>query len=140
MLIKRIGKHTLPLPKRQTLGAAAYDLQASDNLVVGGGGEQALIPTGFAWSIPRGYVGIVKDRSGLAVKKEINTHAGVIDSDYRGEIKVLIRNNGYYPFEVKKGDRIAQMLIVKHESFDLIEVSELDETERSSGGFGSTGK
>jgi len=118
--------------------SAAMDLYASESVVLEPG-EYTLVQTGIAMEIPKGYWGNVRDRSGLAAKHAIHTMAGVIDSDYRGEIKVALINLGKEIYNVAIGDRIAQMIIAKHESPTLEEVDELDETDRGEGSFGSTG-
>ena len=104
-------------------------------------GEQALIPTGIKIAIPDGYEAQIRPRSGLALNQKItipNT-PGTIDSDYRGEIRVLLRNDGEDPFTLRFGDRIAQMVFVPVVQANFIPVKALDETKRGSGGFGSTG-
>lgn len=139
MFIKKIGNHDLPIPERQTKGAAGYDLQASDDYILNAN-ERKLISTGYAWHIDDGLVGIIKDRSSMAYKYGLSTMAGVIDSDYRGEVKVLLHNTLNVYQTIKKGDRIAQMVVVPHYSDKLQLIDDLDDTSRGSGGFGSTGK
>lgn len=131
-------------PQRATDGAAGYDLFAVEDYRLDSG-ERYAYRTGVAVEIPPGYVGIIKPRSGWAVKSGIDTLAGVIDSDFRGEIKVLLicldrldTLNG--SFRVNKGDRIAQLLIVPCFTGAVEVVTELAGTERGAGGFGSTGK
>ena len=136
--VKRVGDHKLPVPRRETVEAAGFDLRSAVTWVVYPG-EQAAIPTGFAWSIPEGMVGLVRDRSGLAARGRITTTAGVIDSDYRGEITVLLRNDGDLSFKIAPGDRIAQLVVVQCLLGYCEEVSELSETARGAGGFGHTG-
>ena len=102
-------------------------------------GERAAIKTGIAMAIPVGYVGLFWDKSGVAVKRGMKTIAGVIDAGYRGEVLVGLHNLGNEPQTFNVGDKVAQMLIQKVEHFALEEVSELDETARGEGGFGSTG-
>jgi dUTP pyrophosphatase len=128
----------LPMPKRQTEGAAGYDLQSDKDFVIHSM-QRVLVPTGYAFEIPRGNVGLIEDRSSMAYKYGISTLAGVIDSDYRGEVKVLLINLGAMTYKVSKGDRIAQMIIIPHRSDELVLVDELDDFDRE-GGFGSTGK
>ena len=100
---------------------------------------KVLVGTGLAFAIPTGNYGRIAPRSGLAVKNSLHVGAGVVDSDYRGEVKVLLFNHSDIDFEVTEGDRIAQMIIEKYTMTDLCEVEELSETARGEGGFGSTG-
>lgn len=97
------------------------------------------VPTGVRVAVPPGYYGRVAPRSGLAVKKFVDVGAGVIDADYRGDIGVVLFNLSDVPFEVKRGDRIAQLVIEKISMGDVIQVESLDDTQRGDGGFGSTG-
>jgi len=136
MRIKQLSD--LPAPKRQTKGASGYDLQSDKDFVIHSM-QRVLVPTGYAFEIPVGKVGIIKDRSSMAYKHGLSVLAGVIDSDYRGEVKVLLINFGAMTYKVSKGDRIAQMVIVDHYSDGLTAVDELDDFDRN-GGFGSTGK
>ena len=117
---------------------AAFDLEADEDTFVYGYSRK-LISTGVRMAIPEGYCGIIKSRSGLAVKNSIEVGAGVVDAGYRGEIKVLLCNYGEDSFYVKPGDRIAQLLIVPVPAVTLEVVEDLDETTRSDKGFGSTG-
>ncbi len=164
-LVKRLTE-TAVLPKRGSAQAAGYDLCADVNVTVPScylnintitvdknnlcvlpvnaitnfvGTGSCLVSTGIAVKIPEGYYGRVASRSGLAVKSHLEVGAGVIDSDYRGEVKVLLRNLGSQPFEVKQGDRIAQLILEKIITPDVTEVKDLDDTVRGNGGFGSTG-
>jgi dUTP pyrophosphatase len=130
------------IPVYQTSGAAGADICAciTDPLVILPG-CRSLIPTGLAFSIPEGYEIQIRPRSGLAVKNGItclNT-PGTIDSDYRGEVKVLLINTGLDPFTVHPGDRIAQLIVAPVTQGCFYTVSQLDETARGAGGFGSTG-
>lgn len=118
--------------------SAAMDLYASEPVELEPG-EYTLVQTGIAMEIPEGYWGNVRDRSGLAAKHAIHTMAGVIDSDYRGELRVALINLGKEIYSIKVGDRIAQIIIAKHESPVLEEVEELEDTDRGEGSFGSTG-
>lgn len=134
----------LPLPAYATPGAAGLDLRAAvaaDNPLILPPGERALIPTGLAMALPPGYEAQVRSRSGLALKHGIMVlnSPGTIDSDYRGEIGVIVLNFGKIPFTVRRGDRIAQMVIAEFVQAQLVEVTELPETGRGTGGFGSTG-
>jgi dUTP pyrophosphatase len=131
----------LPLPARATEHAAGLDIVAAEDVTLAPGQRRA-VATGFAVAIPHGYELQVRPRSGLALKHGItclNT-PGTIDSDYRGEVKVILANLGSEPFEIRRGERIAQLVPapVLHANFD--EVSQLSETTRGSGGFGSTGQ
>ena len=97
-----------------------------------------MVPTGFAWEISDGLVGLVRPRSGLAMRDGLHVMAGVVDSDYRGEVKVILVNLGAYTIELDPGERIAQMVVVPHYAGGLEEVDELDNSSRGAGGFGST--
>jgi dUTP pyrophosphatase len=131
----------LPMPTYATDGAAGLDLVAAEDLTLAPGERQA-VGTGFAIAIPEGYEVQVRPRSGLALKHGItclNT-PGTIDHDYRGEVKVILANLGGEPFEVRRGERIAQLVPGPVLKAAFVEVAELGETERGSGGFGSTGR
>ena len=134
------GHH--PLPTYATPQSAGMDLRANiDESIVLHPMERRLIPTGLYMALPAGYEAQVRPRSGLALKHGItvlNT-PGTIDADYRGEIMVLLINFSNQDFVVNDGERIAQMVIAKHENADFIEVETLDETERGEGGYGHTG-
>ncbi len=119
-------------------GDAGFDLRACEELTIPAGGR-VMAPTGFRLAIPAGYVGLVWDRSGLAAKHGIHCLAGVIDSGYRGEVKVVLQNLGDRPFVVERGMRIAQMLIQPVAEAQLTRVESLEESSRGEGGFGSTG-
>ncbi len=133
----------LPLPEYAKPGDAGVDLRATADVSLPPGGGRALVPTGVAVAIPRGYAGFIQPRSGLAFKHGVtvlNT-PGLIDSDYRGELKVLLVNTDpSETFEVTRGERIAQLVIQAVEHVDFVEVDSLDETERGEGGFGHTGR
>ena len=126
-------------PTRATEAAAGYDIYCNGHYSIKPGAF-ALIGTGFAMAIPDGYVGLIWPRSGLAVKHGIDSLAGVIDSDYRGEVKVSLINLGGSLVEFKPGDRIAQMLIQPVYQQAVAVVDELPVTVRGNGGFGSTGR
>ncbi len=130
------------LPSYQTKGAAGADICACiETDVVIGVGERVMVPTGLFFEIPQGYEVQVRPRSGLAVKNGVtclNT-PGTIDSDYRGEVKVILINLGQKPFTVKNGDRIAQIVVSPVEQASFCKVDVLSSTERGEGGFGSTG-
>jgi dUTP pyrophosphatase len=134
----------LPLPAYQTAGSAGLDLRAAlpeAEPVTLAPGERALIPTGLALAVPQGWEAQVRPRSGLAVKHGVtclNT-PGTVDSDYRGEVHALLVNLGQAPFEVRRGERIAQLVVARHERAVWREVDRLDDTDRGAGGFGSTG-
>ena len=132
----------LDLPSYETAQSAGMDLAAAvDEPLTLQPGERALVPTGLAIALPDGYEAQVRPRSGLAVRHGItlpNT-PGTIDADYRGEIKVIVINLGDAAFEIVRGMRIAQMIVAPVTRAELVEVSELPETERGAGGFGSTG-
>ena len=130
----------LPLPAYATAGAAGMDVVSAEDVTIAPGARHA-VATGLALAIPQGYEIQVRPRSGLALKHGItvpNT-PGTIDSDYRGELKVILINHGAEPFAIARGDRVAQLVLapVVHAAWD--EVAELDATERGEGGFGSTG-
>lgn len=131
----------LPLPDYATAGAAGMDVVAAEDATLAPG-ARAAIATGFALAIPNGYEVQVRPRSGLALKYGVtclNT-PGTIDSDYRGEVKVILANLGQEPFVVGRGDRIAQLVPAPVLRADLVEVDSLDATTRGAGGFGSTGR
>lgn len=132
----------LPLPMYSTSGSAGMDVHAalSGPMTIPPGGV-AMIPTALSIALPAGLECQVRSRSGLAAKHGVFTlnSPGTIDSDYRGEIKVILANFGAAPFTVNRGDRIAQLVVARYETVQWNEVSSLDETERGAGGFGSTG-
>jgi dUTP pyrophosphatase len=131
----------LPLPRYATHGAAGMDVVAAEELTLAPGARHA-VATGFAMAIPEGYEVQVRPRSGLALKHGVtclNT-PGTIDSDYRGEVKVILANLGDAPFPIARGDRIAQLVPAPVQRASLDEVAELDATARGAGGFGSTGR
>jgi len=128
------------IPTRGSDGSVGYDLYSVVDTVVPCQAGNALVGTGIAVRIPDGCYGRVAPRSGLAVKHCIQVGAGVIDPDYTGEIKVVLFNHGTEDFEIKKGDRIAQLILERCETPIIKEIGLLDETLRGSDGFGSTGK
>ncbi len=140
--IKRLDPD-LALPAYAKEGDAGADLVARENVTLAPGGGRALVATGAAIAIPEGYAGFVQPRSGLALKHGVtclNT-PGLIDSGYRGELKVLLVNTDpSTPFEVVRGERIAQLVIQRVEAAHFVEVDELDDSSRGEGGFGSTGQ
>lgn len=162
MKIQVIKTTTNELPSYGSVEAAGCDLRADlwsikekflfdteivrneDNTVKGlliQPGGRALISTGLQIALPVGYEAQIRPRSGLALKNGISVvnSPGTIDSDYRGDIGIILINHGFEPFMVEQGDRIAQMVIIKHEQAEFVEVQELDETSRGDGGFGHTG-
>lgn len=142
MKIKVVNRSPHALPVHQTKHAAAVDVTAYlDKPVVLAPFERALIPTGLAIALPPGYEAQLRPRSGLALKHGISivNAPGTIDADYRGEIGVILINLGSAPFEVKNGERIAQMVVAKHETVEWQAVPTLDTTARGAGGFGHTG-
>jgi len=131
----------IELPQAQNRGDAGYDLRSSQDLSIAPG-ERAIVPTGIAIAIPIGYGGFVQPRSGLAAKNGISVlnSPGLIDSGYRDELKViLINTDKNETFEIKRGDRIAQLVIQKYETVQWNIVDDLEDSERGTGGFGSTG-
>lgn len=143
--IKRLAHADgLPLPAYQSQGAAGLDLCAAvptDQPVVLDPGERQLIPTGFALALPTSAEAQIRPRSGLALKKGVTVlnSPGTIDSDYRGEIGIILINHGNEPFSIQRGDRIAQMVIAPVSQARFRETDDLDRTERGAGGFGSSG-
>lgn len=139
--VKKLRENAI-LPSYMTEHAAGMDLHAAlDQPLVVTPGGRTLVPTGLALEIPVGFEGQVRPRSGLALKKGLSlpNSPGTIDADYRGELGVIIINLGSEPVTIEAGDRIAQLIIAPVERVALLEVVDLDDTERSSGGFGHTG-
>lgn len=142
MVVKIINKSHHPLPQYATPQSAGMDLRANlEEPVTLAPLERKLIPTGLYMALPAGYEAQVRPRSGLAIKKGITVlnSPGTVDADYRGEVCVILVNLSNEPFVVEDGERIAQMVIAKHEQPELVEVDTLDETERGAGGFGHSG-
>jgi|EP00945_MAST-04E_sp_MAST-4E-sp1_P003802 dUTP pyrophosphatase len=135
--IKRLSENAI-IPTRGSPLSAGYDLCAAVPTVVPARGK-ALVKTDLAMIVPSTCYGRIAPRSGLAWKKHIDIGAGVIDADYRGPVGVVMFNHGDSDLEVKHGDRIAQLVLEKISYADIVEVADLDETERGAGGFGSTG-
>ena len=132
----------LPLPAYAKPGDAGVDLIAAEDLVLLPGGGRALVPTGIAVAIPRGYAGFIQPRSGLALKHGVtclNT-PGLIDADYRGELQVILVNLSERPFRIRRGERIAQLVVAPIAPTEAVEVVALEATARGAGGFGSTGR
>lgn len=142
MKIKIINKSKHPLPQYQTQGSSGMDLRANlDKKIILKSLERTLVPTGIYIELPQGYEAQIRARSGLALKKGLSLPNGIgtIDSDYRGELKIIFVNLGKEDIEINDGDRIAQMVIMKIERPEIEEVEILGDTERSRGGFGHTG-
>lgn len=142
MKIKIVKENSFKLPEYETKGSAGVDLQAFvESPIVLKTMERALVPTGLYVELPEGYEAQIRARSGLAIKHGISLVNGIgtIDSDYRGEIKVILINLGNNDFTINNGDRIAQMVIIKHERAEFELVENLNETKRGAGGFGHTG-
>jgi len=137
LLVKRLVP-TARAPTRGSAFAAGYDIYASSPRTIPARGK-GLVETGISMAAPAGTYGRIAPRSGLAVKSFIDTGAGVIDADYRGEVKVLLFNHSAVDFEVKEGDRIAQLVLERIYTPDVMVVEELEESVRGAGGFGSTG-
>lgn len=143
MKVKIINKSHHQLPQYATSQSAGVDLRANlSESVTLQPLQRALIPTGLFISLPVGYEAQVRPRSGLAIKKGITVlnSPGTIDADYRGEICIILVNLSNEPFVVNDGERVAQMVIARHEQAEWVEVETLDETERGAGGFGHSGK
>lgn len=143
MLIKIVNKSTHPLPQYKTSGSAGIDLKANITAPMTlKPFERILVPTGLFMSIPGGYEGQIRGRSGLALNNGISLANGIgtIDSDYRGEIKVILINLGNEDFEIQNGDRIAQFVLSKYEKIEFKEIEILEDTTRGQGGFGHTGR
>ena len=135
----------LDTPRQQTAGAAGVDLPAAlvqGEVVEIAPGAVAMIPTGFAIALPEGYEAQIRPRSGLAARHGVTVlnSPGTVDADYRGEIKVLLVNHGRDVFTLRRGDRIAQMVVAPVSAVQFVETEALNETERGSGGHGSTGR
>ena len=136
--IKKLTK-SATVPTKNNTSDAGWDLYAVEDAVINNG-DRTTIDTGVAMAIPEGYVGLIWPRSGLAVKSGVDVFAGVIDSGYRGEIKVCLYNSSKEELNITTGDRIAQILFQEIPSFSLTIVDSLDITERGGDGFGSSGK
>jgi dUTP diphosphatase len=131
----------LPLPSRQTTGSAGFDLASAEPDFVLAPGERRMVSTGLAVEIPPGIEGQVRPRSGLALRHGITmpNAPGTIDSDYRGEVRVILQNLGTEPVTIVRGDRIAQLVFARYETPELVDATELEQSSRGAGGFGSTG-
>lgn len=135
------GNPDLPLPERATEGSAGYDVRSADPDFVLAPGERRLVGTGLAFAVPPGFEIQVRPRSGMALRYGVTipNSPGTIDSDYRGELRVIIQNGGTQPVPIARGERIAQLVFARYEAPALLEVPSLDDTQRGAGGFGSTG-
>lgn len=143
MNVKIINTSKHALPVYETLASAGMDLHANiDADIVLNPMDRCLVPTGLFMALPEGYEAQVRPRSGLAIKHGISVlnAPGTIDADYRGEVKVILVNLSNTPFVIKDGERIAQMVVARHEQVSWEEVDSLESTERGAGGFGHTGK
>lgn len=142
MKVSIINKSSFNLPDLETSGSSGLDLYADikDSISLNSL-DRVLIPTGLYIAIPKGHEGQIRARSGLALKHGISLANGIgtIDSDYRGEIGIILVNLSKEEYIINRGDRIAQLVIIKHEIIELEEVEKLDKTERNTGGFGHTG-
>ncbi|ORX78238.1 deoxyuridine 5'-triphosphate nucleotidohydrolase [Anaeromyces robustus] len=135
--IKKLSEHAF-IPKRETEGSAGMDLRSAYDEIIPPNSRK-LVKTDLAIRVPKDCYGRVAPRSGLAIKHFIDVGAGVVDSDYRGNLGVVMFNFGEKEFVIKKGDRIAQLILERIYIPEVVEVEELDETSRGAGGFGSTG-
>ena len=136
--VQKLSKYAR-LPSKANQDDAGWDLYASEDAIIEPA-HRNIVGTDIAMAIPTGYVGLIWDRSGMATKRGIHRFAGVIDSGYRGEIKVCLWNASDEHYVINKGDRVAQLLIQPVPAFPLIEVQNLDNTDRGSDGFGSSGQ
>lgn len=137
ILVKKLDPDA-KVPQFALEGDAGMDLYSIEDLAINAG-ARAVCRTGLSFEVPDGFVGLVWDKSGIALKSGIKTMAGVLDSGYRGELKIVLVNLSKEAYNIKKGDKIAQMLIQKVERPEIVEVAELSDTSRGAGGFGSTG-
>ncbi len=143
MQVNIINKSQHPLPNYETFGSAGMDIRANlESSIILHSLERTAVPTGLFLELPVGFEAQIRPRSGMALKQGLSVpnSPGTIDSDYRGEIKVIVINLSKEPIEIKDGDRIAQMVIAKYESISWNNVDSLSDTDRGEGGFGSTGK
>ena len=143
MQVKIVNKSAFPVPQYATALSAGMDLKANiEEALTLGPLERAMVPTGLFIELPEGFEAQIRPRSGLAAKHGLSVlnSPGTIDADYRGEIKVILVNLSNEPFVVNPGERIAQMVVARHEKVEWEEVLELGDTQRGAGGFGSTGK
>ena len=135
--VQRLTQNAV-IPTRGSAAAVGYDLYSNEAVTIRAS-SHGVVGTGIAFRVPNGAYGRVAPRSGLAAKHGIAVGAGVIDPDYTGEVKVVLFNHGKHDFEINEGDRIAQLILERCETLPIRELDSLEETERGSGGFGSTG-
>lgn len=135
--VQRLTQNAV-IPTRGSAAAVGYDLYSNEAVTICAG-SHGIVGTGIAFRLPDGAYGRVAPRSGLAAKRGIAVGAGVIDPDYTGEVSVVLFNHGKLDFEIKEGDRIAQLVLERCETLPIRELESLEETDRGSGGFGSTG-
>ncbi|CAB4374815.1 unnamed protein product [Rhizophagus irregularis] len=135
--VKRLSPKA-KIPRRSSVKAAGYDLYSASNITIPAKGK-ALVPTDLAVVVPEGTYGRVAPRSGLALRNSIDCGGGVVDADYRGPVGVILFNHGEVDYQVNEGDRVAQLVLERICTPDVVEIEELDETERGNRGFGSTG-
>ncbi|KJE92385.1 deoxyuridine triphosphatase [Capsaspora owczarzaki ATCC 30864] len=138
LAVKRLTEFA-KLPTRGTALSAGYDLYSAYDEVIPAQGK-AIVKTDIAIAVPEGHYGRVAPRSSIAWKNHVDVGAGVIDADYRGNVGVILYNFGKEDFTIKRGDRIAQLILERISTPDVVEVEQLDDTQRGEGGFGSTGK
>ena len=141
--VRRLASNPdLPLPRRQTPGAAGYDVSSAEPDFVLAPGERRAVGTGLAFELPPGMEMQVRPRSGLALRHGLTlpNAPGTVDADYRGELKVILQNGGAEPVTIARGERIAQLVFARYETPDLHESESLEESARGAGGFGSTGR
>lgn len=136
--IKKLNPEAV-LPNYSYEDDAAFDLFSTEDIEIKSN-HRVQVPTGIAMQIPVGFVGLIWDKSGLSHKHGLKTLGGVVDSGYRGEVQVGLINLGKESYKIKKGHKVAQMIIQKKETCEIVEVDELEESERGEGGFGSSGK
>lgn len=139
LLVKRLHKDAI-IPTKGSKFSAGWDLYCIESVDIPPG-RRATLPTGLAFAIPTGFYGRIAPRSGLGAKYGYNIHAGVVDPDYRGEVKVALINHGDDTIEFRKGDRIAQMILTRYDDDPgIVEMNDLGESDRGAAGFGSTGR
>jgi len=137
LFVKRLSQHAT-LPQRGSIGAAGYDLTSCSEILIPSRGR-VLIPTDLSLVLPNGTYGRIAPRSGLALKNGLDVGGGVIDADYRGPVGVVMFNHSDVDYQIRRGDRIAQLIIEKIETPEIQEINKLEDTVRGESGFGSTG-